>query len=97
MEQFQTILTRLHAKGAVVRERNGRTHAYSPVLNEAGLAATRMHAMLERGGDHSAVLSRFVSILTAQEEHTLARLLQITAAGPTAQSGSKDGERAAPR
>ncbi len=92
----QTILTRLHAKGAVVRERSGRAHAYSPVLDEAGLAATRMHAMLDRGGDHAAVLSRFVSILSEQEEHTLAQLLQINAAGPPTSSGD-DGERAAPR
>ncbi len=76
----QTILTRLHVKGVVARERIGRAHAYSPVLDEAGLAATRMHAMLDRGGDHAAVLSRFVSILSAQEEHTLARLLRVSAA-----------------
>lgn len=93
----QTILTRLHAKGAVARKRSGRAHAYSPVLDEAGLAATRMHAMLDRGGDHAAVLSRFVSTLTAQEEDTLARLLQINAAGPTAQSDGDGGERAVPR
>lgn len=76
----QTILTRLHVKGVVARERIGRAHAYSPVLDEAGLAATRMHAMLDRGGDHAAVLSRFVSILSAQEEHTLALLLGVSAA-----------------
>lgn len=71
----QTILTRLHAKGAVHREQAGRAHAYTPVLDEAGLAANRMRAMLDRGGDHAAVLTRFLGTLTADEEATLAELI----------------------
>lgn len=71
----QTILTRLHGKGAVERRQVGRAHAYSPVLDEAGLTASRMHAMLDRGGDHTAVLSRFVGTLSREEEATLAALL----------------------
>ena len=71
----QTILTRLHSKGAVTRARVGRAHAYAPVLDEAGLAASRMHAMLDRGGDHAAVLARFVGTLSVDEETTLAKLL----------------------
>lgn len=71
----QTILARLHGKGAVHREQVGRAHAYTPVLDEAGLAAKRMRAMLDRGGDHAAVLSRFLNTLTAGEEATLAKLL----------------------
>lgn len=71
----QTILTRLHQKGAVDREVVGRAHAYTPLLDEAGLAARRMRAMLDRSGDHSAVLSRFVGTLSEDEESTLSRLL----------------------
>jgi predicted transcriptional regulator len=71
----QTILTRLHDKGAVHREQAGRAHAYTPVLDEAGLAASRMRAMLDRGGDHAAVLARFIGTLTPQEEATLAQLI----------------------
>lgn len=71
-----TILTRLHGKGAVHREQVGRAHAYTPVLDEAGLAAHRMRAMLDRGGDHAAVLSRFLGTLSAEEESTLAELLR---------------------
>ncbi len=71
----QTILTRLHSKAAVNREQAGRAHAYTPVLDEAGLAANRMRAMLDRGGDHAAVLTRFLGTLTADEEATLARLI----------------------
>jgi predicted transcriptional regulator len=71
----QTILTRLHSKGAVERDQVGRAHAYRPVLDEAGLAATRMRAMLDRAGDHTAVLARFLGTLTPQQEATLARLI----------------------
>jgi predicted transcriptional regulator len=71
----QTILTRLHGKGAVEREQAGRAHAYTPVLDEAGLAASRMRAMLDRGGDHAAVLARFLGTLSPQEEATLAELI----------------------
>ncbi len=78
----QTILTRLHGKGAVRREQAGRAHAYTPILDEAGLAANRMRAMLDRGGDHAAVLTRFLGTLTPDEEATLVQLLnQPKAAG----------------
>jgi predicted transcriptional regulator len=72
----QTILTRLHAKGAVQRELHGRAYAYTPVLDEPGIAASRMRAMLDRGGDHAAVLTRFLDTLTPEEEATLAELLR---------------------
>jgi predicted transcriptional regulator len=71
----QTILTRLHGKSAVHREQAGRAHAYTPVLDQAGLAANRMRAVLDRGGDHAAVLSQFLGTLSPDEEATLARLL----------------------
>jgi predicted transcriptional regulator len=67
---------RLHDKGAVRRERTGRAYAYTPVLDEAGLAARRMRAMLDRGGDHDAVLTRFLGTLSADQQRTLARLLR---------------------
>lgn len=71
----QTTLTRLHAKGAVSREPVGRAHAYSPVLDDAGLAAHRMRQVLEGGGDRAAVLSRFLGALSPQDEATLTQLL----------------------
>jgi predicted transcriptional regulator len=71
----QTILARLHDKGAVRREAAGRAHAYTPVLDDAGLTANRMRAMLDRGPDHTAVLTRFLGTLTPDEEATVAKLL----------------------
>lgn len=72
----QTILVRLHAKGAVHRELTGRAHSYTPVLDDAGLAAERMRAMLDKGADHAAVLSRFLGVLSPEDEATLTRLLR---------------------
>lgn len=71
----QTILTRLVVKGAVRREPAGRAFAYSPVLDQAGVVASRMRAILDAGGDNQAVLSRFVGTLSPDEERTLAWLL----------------------
>jgi len=72
----QTILVRLHEKGAVIRELVGRAHTYAPLLDDAGLTAERMRAMLDSGDDHPAVLSRFVRALTPDDEATLAELLR---------------------
>lgn len=71
----QTILVRLHGKGAVYRELIGRAHSYTPVLDDAGLAADRMRAVLDKGPDHAAVLSRFLHALDPEDEATLVRLL----------------------
>ena len=72
----QTILTRLHAKGAVERDLVGRAHAYRPVLDEAGLTATRMRAMLDRTSDHAAVLAQFLGSLSPEDEEALTRLIK---------------------
>lgn len=78
----QTTLARLHAKGAVQRELQGRAYAYSPLLDDAALAARRMREMLDRGGDHAVVLSRFLGTLSTEDERTLADLLDRTGSGP---------------
>jgi predicted transcriptional regulator len=77
----QTILVRLHGKGAVRRELTGRAHSYTPVLDDAGLAADRMRAMLDNGADHAAVLSRFLRVLSPEDEATLTRLLRQERSG----------------
>ncbi|WP_086723611.1 BlaI/MecI/CopY family transcriptional regulator [Streptomyces carpinensis] len=70
-----TILTRLCDKGLVTRRREGRGHVYAPVDDQAGLAAAGMHSLLDEGGDRAAVLSRFVSELSAEDERLLQQLL----------------------
>lgn len=70
-----TILTRLHEKGALSREREGRAFRYAPVADEAGLAARRLNQLLDRSADREAVLSRFVADLSAHDEKLLRELL----------------------
>lgn len=81
----QTILTRLLEKGLVVREPLGRAHCYRPTQGQAELAAERMHALLDRGSDHAAVLQRFLGALDPADEAVLRRLLSASStADPTA-------------
>ncbi|MER5543903.1 BlaI/MecI/CopY family transcriptional regulator [Streptomyces sp. NPDC001118] len=70
-----TILTRLCDKGLVTRQREGRSHVYAPVDDQAGHAAAGMHSLLDEGGDRAAVLARFVSELSAEDEQLLEQLL----------------------
>ncbi|MFD8671821.1 BlaI/MecI/CopY family transcriptional regulator [Streptomyces seoulensis] len=70
-----TILTRLLAKGAVTRERAGRSFVWTPVSDQAGLAAHRMRKVLDGESDREAVLSRFVTSLEPDDERLLRHLL----------------------
>ena len=69
-----TIVSRLHAKGMLARERSGRGFAYTP-LDAASLAAGRMSRALDGEVDRQAVLSRFVSGLSGRDARLLRRLL----------------------
>jgi predicted transcriptional regulator len=70
-----TILTRLHAKGAVARERAGRSFVWTAVADEAGLAALRMRKVLDAETDREAVLASFVTALSPNDERLLRELL----------------------
>ncbi|WP_245727835.1 BlaI/MecI/CopY family transcriptional regulator [Streptomyces vietnamensis] len=70
-----TILTRLHAKGAVSRKRAGRSFEWTAVADEAGLAALRMRRVLDGESDREAVLTRFVTGLSSEEEQLMRELL----------------------
>ncbi|WP_052865378.1 BlaI/MecI/CopY family transcriptional regulator [Streptomyces niger] len=71
-----TILSRLHEKGIVRRERQGRGYAYHPVQDGPGLTARRMHTELARDTDRETVLARFVAQLSSDDEQLLRRLLE---------------------
>ncbi|MEV0483661.1 BlaI/MecI/CopY family transcriptional regulator [Streptomyces sp. NPDC050508] len=70
-----TILSRLYDKGMLVRHHAGRGYAYAPARDEATHTAERMRSLLEHGTDREAVLTRFVSELSEQDEQLLQRLL----------------------
>jgi predicted transcriptional regulator len=69
-----TIVSRLHVKGLLDRERAGRAFVYRPV-DDASLAASQMSQALQAGTDHDAVLSRFVSGLSGRDARLLRQLL----------------------
>jgi predicted transcriptional regulator len=71
-----TILSRLHEKGIVDRERQGRGYAYFPVQDAPGLTARRMHTELDRDSDRHTVLARFVAQLSEDDERLLRDLLE---------------------
>ncbi|MEE1765033.1 MULTISPECIES: BlaI/MecI/CopY family transcriptional regulator [unclassified Streptomyces] len=73
-----TILTRLLAKGAVTRERSGRSFVWTPASDRAGLAAHRMRRVLDGEGDRGAVLASFVTSLEPADERLLRELLGET-------------------
>ncbi|MBO1335689.1 BlaI/MecI/CopY family transcriptional regulator [Streptomyces sp. VRA16 Mangrove soil] len=71
-----TILARLHAKNAVARRREGRSFVWTPVADEAGLAALKMRKVLDAGPDREAVLASFLTALPEDDERVLRDLLR---------------------
>jgi predicted transcriptional regulator len=71
-----TILHRLYRKGVVTRHPSGRGNAYLPAQDEATHRAQAMHALLRQGSDHAAVLARFVTGLSPDDERVLHQLLR---------------------
>ena len=84
-----TILSRLHDKGTLTRDKRGRAYAYAPVTDASGLTAQRMRQVMERYPDREAVLTRFVDELSNSDEDLLRRLLvgDLGAGGSPARNG----------
>ncbi|MEU9867905.1 BlaI/MecI/CopY family transcriptional regulator [Actinomadura sp. NPDC048021] len=71
-----TILSRMHDKGLLVRTKAGRAFRYAPVSDEPGLAAHRMHQVMNGRPDREAVLVRFVEALSGEDERRVRELLE---------------------
>ena len=71
-----TVLTRLVEKGRLERHLVGRSFRYEPTRPEAEVRAEEMSGALGDAGDRTAVLSRFVDALPADDLLTLRRLLE---------------------
>lgn len=82
-----TTLSRLYAKEILRRTRRGRAYAYTPVADDSGLAARHMRQFLEQRPDREAVLTRFVSDLSAGDEELLRRLLVVSGEDEAAREG----------
>lgn len=70
-----TILTRLHRKGLVTRQPEGRAYAYAPSVDETELAARRIDELLQSTTDRSKVLARFVGGLSPRDAKAIRTLL----------------------
>ncbi|MCN9242160.1 BlaI/MecI/CopY family transcriptional regulator [Streptomyces sp. RY43-2] len=70
-----TVLVRLLAKNAVTRRREGRSFVWMPTADEAGLAALKMHRVLDGEQDRRAVLASFITTLPEGDEQLLRELL----------------------
>ncbi|WP_425825564.1 BlaI/MecI/CopY family transcriptional regulator [Streptomyces fractus] len=90
-----TILARLQAKDAVTRRREGRSFVWTPVADEAGLAAFKMRKVLDAEADREAVLASFVTSLPEGDERLLRDLLRRadsdTDTGTGAAAGDEEG------
>ncbi|MEE1927181.1 BlaI/MecI/CopY family transcriptional regulator [Streptomyces sp. TRM 70351] len=84
-----TILTRLLAKGMVTRERAGRSFAWTPASDQAGLAARKMRKVLDAESDREAVLARFVTGLGPDDERLLRGLLTSPRSGREPRAGGE--------
>jgi predicted transcriptional regulator len=86
-----TTLSRLHAKGALSRQRAGRGYAYAlpggPDAARASMTAHRMLQLLDAGEDRAGVLSRFVADLRPEDEELLSDLLAASPAPAPGQAG----------
>jgi predicted transcriptional regulator len=72
-----TILTRLQAKGLVVRTPAGRAFAYEAALDEPDLAVRRIGELLDSSSDRAQVLSRFIGGLQAREADAIQAMLDM--------------------
>ncbi len=70
-----TVLTRLHDKGLVTREKAGRTHSYTATVGEADVATLGFRSVLTRSHDRRALLQGFVQSLSPDDEDLLQTLL----------------------
>ena len=70
-----TVLTRLQAKGLVVRTPAGRAFAYAAAIDEPELAVRRIIDLLDSSSDRAKVLSRFFDGLPEREVRAIRSML----------------------
>jgi predicted transcriptional regulator len=70
-----TVLARMLDKGLVTRNRAGRAYAYTAVVDQAEVAASQIHRLLDARDDRAAVLTRFAAGLSAEESRLLIDVL----------------------
>lgn len=70
-----TVMRKLHRKGLLVRERDGRAFRYRPTKERADHTVDLMHELLNSTADSSVTLIRFVHRMSPTEVERLKRAL----------------------
>lgn len=70
-----TTLARLHKKGRLERQKDGRAFAYHPTATRAEWAASRMDEVLNLTGDRRRALANFLERLEDADRTQLRRIL----------------------
>lgn len=86
-----TVLTRLHGRGILSRERSGRAYAYTVTGEPARITARRMHRLLAVENDRAEALAHFVGGLSGEDEAVLRTLLEELG-GPGGHGAGTTGE-----
>ncbi len=71
-----TVMDKLHRKGFLARERDGRAFRYHPTKDRADHTAELMHELLSDSGDSSVTLLRFLDHMSPTETEKLKRALR---------------------
>ncbi len=76
---LMTTLDRLHKKGLLAREKNGKAFVYTPALTREDLDRTVVREVIgalvqENGGQRMPILSCFLDAITEEDEQLLATL-----------------------
>ena len=77
-----TILTRLHRKGLLGRQRAGRAFAYVPLVSREQRAAAHMNHALTSAHDPSLALTHFVDALPPDQVDQLRQVLREAGSEP---------------
>ena len=70
-----TVMDKLHRKGLLSRDREGRAWRYWPTKDRAKYTAELMHELLVKSGDTSVTLLQFLDTMSAAEVKKLKRAL----------------------
>jgi predicted transcriptional regulator len=79
-----TVMTILHGKGVLRREKDGRAWRYWPAEQREEHDARLMAEILRSGGDHRLTLRRFLDRVSADELDTIRNAVDQRAPAPSA-------------
>ena len=73
---IMTVMSRLHRKGLLRRQRDGRAYAYTPAMTREEWVADQMTSTVNQSQDRPGVLARFVEGLDPDHVRQLRRMIK---------------------